>query len=158
MQSNISNPFHYLSSITLERAREYLKNYLLKREQGVCNKCDTISVWFSKEDLLALAAQAFLDGSLLSGVRIYFGAHTQGGNNTLVLVPTSKKGNTHEDILTEPFPWPSYEILTVNDGQQCPPETGPIVNQCDGTGLLDDLRQKMTDEGTATDNLFRKTC
>jgi len=109
-----------------------IKNYKQKRwiqNSQRLGKEDSLSVWFSVEDIEAFLAKAKEHGA--DGVRYYFGAYDENfaekpvyaGRQTLVMVATKEKetatGATNKDIYfaTEK----GSSILAYNFGQICPP-------------------------------------
>jgi len=109
-----------------------IKNY--KQHRWVHNskrlgKEDSLSVWFSMQDLEAFLAKAKENGA--SGVRYYFGAYDEqftdvplyAGRQTIVMVATREKetlaGISDKDIYVQTEQGPN--ILAFNVGKLCPP-------------------------------------
>lgn len=121
-----------------------IKNY--KRTRWVHNskrlgKDDSLSIWFSMDDINAFLEQARLHGA--DGVRYYFGAYDEhypekpvhAGRQTVVMVATRQKqtlgGVTDKDIYVTNENGTS--ILAYNVGRPCPPLCN---NGDDGIGIM----------------------
>jgi hypothetical protein len=109
-----------------------IKNYKQKRwaqNSERLGKEDSLSVWFSVEDIEAFLEKAKEHGG--DGVRFYFGAYDEqfaekpvyAGRQTLVMVATKEKetatGTTNKDIYFNTEKGSS--ILAYNFGCVCPP-------------------------------------
>jgi hypothetical protein len=118
--------------VNTEHVNTVIRNY--KKERWVHNskrlgKEDSLSVWYSVEELEAFLAKAREHGG--DGIRIYFGAYDQehapqplyAGRQTVVLVATKHKetadGATNKDIYINSEQ--GQTILAYNVGGLCPP-------------------------------------
>lgn len=118
--------------VNSEHVNSVIKNY--KQERWVHNskrlgKEDSLSVWYSLEELEEFLAKAKDHGS--DGIRMYFGAYGQddapqplyAGRQTIVMVATRQKENENgvasKDIYINTEKGPS--ILAYNVGGLCPP-------------------------------------
>jgi hypothetical protein len=114
-----------------------IKNY--KRERWVQNsknlgKEDSLSVWYSLEELMSFMQTAKENGS--DGIRLYFGVYDKDtahdtafeGRQTIVLVATKQKevedGVAHKEVYINTENGNS--ILAFNAGWICPPKCGSI--------------------------------
>ena len=129
--------------VSTEHANTVIKNY--KKERWVHNsrrigKEDSLSVWFSIEELEEFLAKAKDHGA--SGVRYYFGAYEENfaerplyaGRQTIVMVATKQattsNGPKDKDIYISSKE--GNEILAYNVGAICP----PICTGNDGFGEI----------------------
>jgi hypothetical protein len=118
--------------VSTEHVDTVIKNY--KQNRWVHNsrrlgKEDSLSVWFSVEDLETFLEKAKEHGG--DGVRFYFGAYDENftekplyaGRQTVVMVATKQKetmsGTTDKDIYFNTDKGSS--ILAYNVGRLCPP-------------------------------------
>jgi hypothetical protein len=122
-----------------------IKNY--KRERWAQNsknlgKEDSLSVWYSLEELQAFLQTAKESGS--DGVRLYFGVYDKDtaenpdfeGRQTIVFVATKAKemesGTANKEVFVQTEDGTS--ILAYNLGKICPPSCGSIGDD-DGGGF-----------------------
>lgn len=122
-----------------------IKNY--KRERWVQNsknlgKEDSLSVWYSLEELMSFMQTAKENGS--DGIRLYFGVYDKEtahdadfeGRQTIVLVATKQKevkGEiAHKEIYVNNDKGSS--ILAFNAGWICPPKCGTFGDGDDDGG------------------------
>lgn len=125
-----------------------IRNY--KQERWVHNskrigKEDSLSVWYSLEELEAFLAKAKDHGS--DGIKIYFGAYDKKvapepmyeGRQTVVLVATKEKetetGVINKDVYINTGNGNS--ILAFNAGRICPPMCGHGVDTEIGITIID---------------------
>lgn len=125
-----------------------IKNY--KQHRWVHNsqrlgKEDSLSVWFSVEDIEAFLEKAKEHGG--DGVRFYFGAYDENfsekplyaGRQTIVMVATKQKetltGTTDKDIYINKGEGSS--ILAFNIGRMCPPVCQSTEDGGIGIGIVD---------------------
>jgi hypothetical protein len=118
--------------VNTEHVNSVITNY--KQERWVHNskrlgKEDSLSVWYSVEELEEFLAKAKDHGS--DGIRMYFGAYDQehapqplyAGRQTIVMVATMQKetenGEATKDIYINTEKGTS--ILAYNAGRLCPP-------------------------------------
>lgn len=118
-----------------DHVNRVIRNY--KKERWVHNsrrigKEDSLSVWYSVEELEAFIAKAKDHGA--DGIKLYFGAYDSdykeqplfAGRQTVVLVATKHKdtpdGTTNKDIYIQTEKGSS--ILAWNAGNVCPPFCG----------------------------------
>jgi len=123
-----------------------IKNY--KRERWVQNsknlgKEDSLSVWYSLEELMSFMQAAKENGS--DGIRLYFGVYDKDttqdtdfeGRQTIVMVATKQKevegGIAHKEIYVNTDNGSS--ILAFNAGLICPPKCGTFGGGDDGGGI-----------------------
>jgi hypothetical protein len=118
--------------VNTDHVNTVIRNY--KQNRWVHNskrlgKEDSLSVWFSVEDLEGFLAKAKEHGG--DGVRFYFGAYDENftekplyaGRQTIVMVATKQKetiaGTTDKDIYINTEK--GSNILAFNIGRLCPP-------------------------------------
>jgi hypothetical protein len=123
-----------------------IRNY--KQERWVNNskhigKEDSLSVWFTIEELEAFMAKAKSHGA--DGMRFYFGAYSDdyaetplyAGRQTVVMVATQAKetpnGVTDKDLYVSSGN--EANILAYNSGKLCPPFCRPITDDDDFGGV-----------------------
>jgi len=121
--------------VNTEHVNSVIKNY--KQERWMHNskrlgKEDSLSVWYSLEELEEFLAKAKEHGS--NGIRMYFGAYGHenapqplyAGRQTIVMVATrqkeTEKGGAAKDIYINTEKGSS--ILAYNVGRLCPPICG----------------------------------
>lgn len=122
-----------MKKITPKEAEDLNQNYVKTRAKVVdvaIGKKDSISSWFSLEDLKAyisyVESEGKAKGITVDGLRVYFGAYSKNDKNptknnysTVFFVPTqSKKGDSLED--GELGAVQSSDIVTIdpmNDGK-----------------------------------------
>ena len=121
--------------VNTEHVDSVIKNY--KQERWVHNskrlgKEDSLSVWYSVEELEGFLAKAKEHGS--DGIRMYFGAYSQDhapkalyeGRQTIVMVATrhkeTEKGEINKDVYINTEK--GTTILAYNVGHLCPPFCG----------------------------------
>jgi hypothetical protein len=118
--------------VNTEHVNSVIKNY--KQERWVHNskrlgKEDSLSVWYSLEELEEFLAKAKDHGS--DGIRMYFGAYDQehapqplyAGRQTIVMVATRQKETENGEISKDIYinTETSTSILAYNAGRICPP-------------------------------------
>ncbi len=121
--------------VNTEHVNEVVTNY--KQQRWVHNskrigKEDSLSVWYSLEELEAFMAKAKLHGG--DGIRLYFGAYDEkhaprpeyAGRQTVVFVATKQKetlnGEVDKDLYINTEN--GSTILAYNIGRPCPPMCG----------------------------------
>lgn len=124
------------------------RNYKEKRwaeNSKRIGKPDSLSVWFSLEDMETFLQQLKAHGG--NGIRFYFGAYDEAfaekplyaGRQTIVMVGTKdKEGRATKDLYIQSGE--NTSILAYNLGRLCP----PICQSGDG---LDDIGMVITDKG-----------
>lgn len=139
--------------VNTDHVDSVIRNY--KQERWVQNsrrlgKEDSLSVWYSVEELEEFLATVKLNGG--DGVRMYFGAYDKekaplplyAGRQTIVMVATKLKmtpgGETNKDIYIDNENGNS--ILAYNLGNLCPPLCGDI-----GTGEFGEIGISIVDKG-----------
>lgn len=123
-----------------------IRNY--KKERWVHNsnhigKEDSLSVWFSVEELEDFLAKAKMHGA--DGMRFYFGAYSNdfkdnplyAGRQTLVMVATQARETNHGTVDKDIYVNAENEtsILAYNFGKLCPPSCRPADNEDGGIGI-----------------------
>lgn len=118
--------------VNTEHVDSVIKNY--KQEKWVHNskrlgKEDSLSVWYSVEELEAFLAKAKDHGA--DGIRMYFGAYGMdhapqplyAGRQTIVMVATQQKETENGDVTKDIYinTEKGANILAYNVGRLCPP-------------------------------------
>ena len=118
--------------VNTEHVNSVIKNY--KQERWIHNsnrlgKEDSLSVWYSLEELEEFLAKAKDHGS--DGIRMYFGAYGQdnapqplyAGRQTIVMVATQQKETENGEVTKDIYitTEKSISILAYNAGRLCPP-------------------------------------
>jgi hypothetical protein len=123
-----------------------IKNY--KRERWIQNsrrlgKEDSLSVWYSLEELMEFMQTAKDNGS--DGIRLYFGVYDKAtahdpefeGRQTIVMVATKEKeiadGTANKEVYINTQDGTS--ILAFNAGKLCPPKCIEIEEDGGGIGI-----------------------
>lgn len=155
METLVKNPNKVGKYVTTQHVDAVIRNY--KKERWIHNtdrlgKEDSLSVWWSIEEMEDFIAQAKVHGA--DGLKFYFGAYgsenTENpeytGRQTLVMVgtkeSTTNKGLKNKDIYVQTEN--GSNILAYNRGRLCPPDCGP---RPDGLDNDDNLGIAIIDRG-----------
>lgn len=135
----------FVSSGHVETLRRNYKEKRWAENSKRIGKPDSLSVWFSLQDMESFLQQLKAHGG--NGIRFYFGAYDEAyaekplyaGRQTIVMVGTrDKAGRAAKDMYIHTGE--NTSILAYNLGRLCP----PICQSGDG---LDDMGMVITDKG-----------
>jgi len=151
VQSKASSTGKFVDTKHVETLKANYKAERWQQNSRRIGKEDSLSVWYSIEELEGFIAAARHQGG--DGVRMYFGAYSAdnaaqpmyAGRQTIVMVATKMKDNdgmqVHKDIFVRTGS--DTNILAYNLGRLCPPFCR------DGINIFEEMKLKTTEKAPA---------